>query len=277
MNYYSYNPTEITNLLNNIDDKSEDVVKFFNTFSFNTILNHNNAKDNSLNIFKNVMKEDTTKTKIVQLLNKLHNQNLDKIIQSFREISFQTIEELGELVFQIVNKIKRDSEQSRMLVMGLCLDFIGTYFINSNGDKIYFKVLLFNEIKNEYLSSVDYDNDNWKKDRAEKSMILIGTLFNFKIMSVRIMSEIIEDFKKVINYNPDGLQEDYERTEKAIQILSHLISTLAGDDNFKNNFSDFDNYLEEQINIYEDKKCISKKIRLVGKNCIFELRKTISV
>jgi hypothetical protein len=38
-------------------------------------------------------------------------------------------------------------------------------------------------------------------------------------------------------------------------------------------FNDLDNFLEKQVIIYEDKKCITKKVRLECKNTIEELRK----
>ena len=132
MSQYSvYNPIELLNKYNNLNEESDDVNKFFTNFKFSTIINQNNAKNNSANVFKNLIKEDTTKSKIVTLLNKLNQQNISKIISSIREIIFQTEEELNELVSQCIQKIKRDSDQVRPLVAALCWELQTTYFVTS--------------------------------------------------------------------------------------------------------------------------------------------------
>jgi hypothetical protein len=109
--YNVYKPEELVTYLNAVSEENEEVNNFFSTFSFTNILNQNMDKGNSAYVFKNVMKEDTTKSKIVSALNKLHQQNLTKIISMVREITFQTEDELNELVNQCIQKIKRDSDQ----------------------------------------------------------------------------------------------------------------------------------------------------------------------
>jgi hypothetical protein len=274
MSQYSvYKIDDLKNKFNTITDKSEDVIKFFNTFTFNNIINENLAKGNSAYIFKNVIKEDTTRAKILGLLNKLHQQNLTKIISMIREIVFQTQDELNELVNQCIQKIKRDSEQIRPLVAALCWELLSTFFVTVSGEKIYFRKLLLSEVKSDYIKSVDYENEEWTKDHSEKSMILIGTLFNSKIIENKIMTSIINDFKKNIQYHDDCTPEYYEKVEKAIQQLSCIVSCIVLNEESKKIYDDLDIFLEKQIEIYEEKKCISKKIRLICKNVIYELRK----
>lgn len=271
--YAVFNYNELIDKINKSEIINTDVNEFFNTFTFNTIINQQIAKGESGAVFRNAIKEDTIKSKIIQLLNKLNAQNITKIISSVREIHFNSIEELNELVFQCIQKIKRDNEQIRPLVAVLCWEFLLLHFVTSENEKIYFKKLLLTEVKKEYLSSINYDLEDWSKDKTDKSMILIGTLFNNKVIEQKIMNEIINDFKKIIEYRENGSQEDYENVEKCLQQLKCLVSSVVLNSENKIVFDGLDDFLEKNINIYEEKKCIQKKIRLVCKNTIDELRK----
>jgi hypothetical protein len=273
--YNVYNAFELFNKLNTLDEKNEDVEIFFNKFTFDKIEQQKIAKENSQYVFLKESNQNPTKSKIIRELNKLNSQNLQKVISSIREIFFQTQDEINELVNQCIQKIKKDNEQTRPLVAALCNELMLTYFETLDKKKIYFIKLLLSEVKKEYLESIKYDSDNWTKDKGERGMILIGTLFNSKIIEDKIMISIINDFKKNIKYKEDGNQEDYEKVEKCLQQLSCLLScTILNEDSIRiyNNL-ELDTFLEEQMLIYEDKKCISKKIRLVCKTTIQELRK----
>lgn len=271
--YNVYKPDELVACLNTVTDENDEVNNFFSTFSFTSILNQNIEKGNSAYVFKNAMKEDTTKTKIVSALNKLHQQNLSKIISMIREITFQSEDELTELVNQCIHKIKRDTEQIRPIVAALCWELLSTYFLTATGEKMYFRKILLTAVKNDYIENTKFSDENWTKERGEKSMVLIGILFNSKIVEEKVMSSILSDFKNKITYNDNGGEEYFTAVDKSIHQLSCLISTIIKTDDNKNIFGDLDNFLENQMSIYEEKKCISKKIRLVCKNCIEELRK----
>jgi hypothetical protein len=272
-NYYVYNYNELINKLDSLNEPNKEVENFLKKFSFTEITNQHAAKGNSTHVFNKIIKEDTTKAKIIGYLNKLSQHNLNKIVSSIREIVFQTTDELNELVYQCILKIKRENELIRPLVAALCWEFLTLYFITSDNDKIYFRKLLLSEVKKEYLSSTAYDSDEWTKDKSDKVMILIGTLYNGKIIEDKVMSSIINDFKKSIQYKENGNQEDYEKVEKSIQSLSCLLSSIVLNDDSRKMLNYIDLFLTEQMIIYEDKKCISKKIRLVCKNTIFELTK----
>lgn len=271
--YSVYKPDELITQLNTVKDASTEVFNFYSTFSFNNIVNQNIDKGNSAFVFKNAMKEDTTRTKIITALNKLHQQNLTKVLSMIREITFQTKDELNELVNQCIQKIKRDNEQIKPLVAALCWELLSTFFLTETGEKIYFRTLLLTAVKNDYIENSKYSDESWTKEKGEKSMVLIGILYNNKIIEDKIMSSIINDFRNKIEFKNDGIQEDYENVEKSIHQFSCLISTIIKNPETKTIYGDLDNYLEEQMTLYEDKKCISKKIRLVCKNIIEELRK----
>jgi hypothetical protein len=271
--YTVYKPEELIEQLDIVEAIDDTVLNFYSTFSFTNIINQNVDKGNSAFVFKNVMKEDTTKTKIITALNKLHQQNLTKIISMIREITFQTKDELNELVNQCIQKIKRDNEQIKPLVAALCWELLSTYFMMETGEKIYFRTLLLTAVKNDYIENSKYHEPSWTKEKGEKSMVLIGILFNNKIIEDKVMSSIITDFKNKIQFKEQGSQEDYENVEKAIHQFSCLISSIIKNADVKAIYNDLDNYLEEQMLHYENKKYISKKIRLVCKNIIEELRK----
>jgi hypothetical protein len=271
--YYVYEPNELIDKLDSIETPNIDVENFIKNFTFSEITNQQVEKGNSTMVFNKIIKEDTTKAKIIGCLNKLSQHNLTKIANSIRDITFQTTDELDELVYQCIQKIKKENELIRPLVAALCQEFLSLHFITSEGDKIYFRKLLLTEVRKEYLNSCSYDSDDWTKDKAEKIMILIGTLYNGKIIEDKIMSSIIEDFKKNIKYTENGTQEDYERVEKAIQLLSCLVLSIVLNDDSKKIFTGLEIFLKEQLVIYENIKCISKKVRIICKNIVFELVK----
>jgi hypothetical protein len=271
--YSVYKPDELVTQLNTVTETSDEVQNFYSTFSFSNILNQNLDKGNSAYVFKSVMKEDSTRTKIITALNKLHQQNLTKVLTMIREITFQTKDELNELVNQCIQKIKRDNEQIKPLVAALCWDLLSTYFMTEMSEKIYFRTLLLTAVKNDYVENSNYSDESWTKEKGEKSMVLIGILFNHKIIEDKVMSSIIKDFKNKITFKSDGTQEDYENVEKSIHQLSCLISTIIKSVSVTEIYGELDTFLENQMTIYEENKCISRKIRLVCKNIIEELRK----
>lgn len=274
MSQYSvYRKEDLINKYAEVTEQSDDVNRFFKSFKFSTIINQNNAKNNSANVFKNMIKEDATKSKIITLINKLNQQSITKVISGIREIVFQTEEELYELVYQCINKIKRDSDQIRPLIAALCWELQTTYFVTSENEKIYFRKLLLSEIKKEYMFSINYDSDDWSKEKSDKIMILIGTMFNSKVIDSKIMSSIINDFRKIIEYKENDSQEHYEKVEKAIDQLSCLVSCIVKNEEAKKIYNDLDTFLEKENVFYEKKKCVKLKTRLVCTNIIEELRK----
>lgn len=270
-NYKEYNVYEKESLfmaLSGITDKSDDIKTFYETFNIENVLKENEARTTSNFVFKNRIKEDTTKSKITQALNKLHQQNIGKVVSMIREIEFKLFDDLNELVSQCIQKIKRENEQMRPIISALCYELLSTYFISSTGEKIYLRKLLLSAVKNEYIESLNFNGDTWSKDKSEKSIILIATFFNSKIIDEKIMKSIFEDLKQKIKYKENETQEYYENVEKSIQYLSLFVSII----NDNTIYDNIDKFLEDEMVIYEEKKCITKKIRIVCKNIITELR-----
>lgn len=271
--YTVYNSVELFEKLNSNVNKNIEVETFFKKFSFEDVANQQIDKGNTTHVFNKIIKEDTTKARIIGYLNKLNQNNLAKVVSSIREIAFQTNDELNELVYQCIQKIKRDNDIIRPLVAALCKEFLALYFVTSDSDKIYFRKLLLSEVKKEYVSSIDFNSNEWTKEKSNRVMILISTLFNEKIIEDKIMLSIILDLKKNITYKADKTQEYYENVEKSIQLLSCLVSSIVLNAESKIIFNGLDTFLQEQIVIYEEVKCIQKKTRLICKNIIIELNK----
>ena len=271
--YYVYNPIELFERLDLDTNLNDEVEVFFKNFTFEDVTNQQVAKGNTSHVFNKIIKEDTTKARIIGYLNKLNQHNLGKVVSSIREIVFQTTDELNELVYQCIQKIKRDNDLIRPVVAALCKEFLAMYFVTSDNDKIYFRKLLLSEVKKEYIYSINFDLNEWTKEKADRIMILISTLFNEKIIEDKIMLSIIADLKKNIVYEPDKTQEYYEHVEKTIQLLSCLVSSIAINQEAKQIFDGLDVFLNKQMEIYEEVKCIQKKTRLICKNIIFELNK----
>ena len=271
--YYVYNTTELFEKLDLYTDINNEVETFFKNFSFEEVANQQLAKGNTTQVFNKIIREDTTKARIIGYLNKLNQHNLGKVVSSIRDIVFQTTDELNELVYQCIQKIKRDNDLIRPLVAALCKEFLSLYFITSDNDKIYFRKLLLSEVKKEYISLIDFDSNEWTKEKSDRVMILISTLYNEKIIEDKIMLSIINDLKKNITYKPNESQEYYEHVEKSIQLLSCLVSSIVINTESKTIFNGLDTFLQEQMVIYEEVKCIQKKTRLISKNIIIELNK----
>jgi len=271
--YYVYNHVELFEKLDSNTNQNNEVELFFKNFSFEDVTNQQMAKGNTTQVFNKIIKEDTTKARIIGYLNKLNQHNLAKVVSSIRDIVFQTNDELNELVYQCIQKIKRDNDLIRPLVAALCKEFLSLYFVTSDNDKIYFRKLLLSEVKKEYVNSIDFDSNEWTKEKSDRVMILISTLYNEKIIEDKIMLSIVNDLKKNITYKPDESQEYYEHVEKSVQLLSCLVSSIALNPESKNIFNELDVFLQEQMKIYEEVKCIQKKTRLICKNIVFELNK----
>lgn len=269
--YCVYNTYDLFNKLYSNKNINEEVMTFFKNFSFKEIENKQTVKTNTNQVFNKIIKEDTTKARIIGYLNKLNPHNLGKIVSSIREIVFQTTDELNELVFQCIEKIKRDNDLIRPLVAALCKEFLSLYFLTSDGDKIYFRKLLLTEVKKEYVESINFDSNEWTKEKSDRIMMLISILYNEKIIEEKIMQSIINNLKTNIMFKYGEPKEYYEKVEKSIQLLSCLVSSIVLTNNSKIIFYGLDIFLHEQMEIYEKEKCIQRKYRLISKNIIYEL------
>jgi len=263
-----YNSEDLFKELSNITDTNEDVIKFYKNFSFDNLIKENNYYNNSAQIFKDETAEETNSSKMIQLLNKLHNKNIQKTVFSLREIKFNSVSELTELVNLCIQKIKRENEQIKPLIGMLCYELLSVYCIDENNEKIYFRKILLTNIKNDYFNNIDYNNEQWLRENSVKLMTVIGILFNCAVIDSKILLSIFDDFIKCIEYTEIKNENDFADVEKSIQLLLYLSSTLILNDNINEKCKNMYDFLETQKNIYNNCKKICKKSRLEICSCI---------
>ena len=78
--YTVFNKEQLFTALSKISDTNKDIEIFYDSFKIDNVLKDNLARTNSNFVFKNRIKEDTTKSTITQALNKLHHQNINKVV-----------------------------------------------------------------------------------------------------------------------------------------------------------------------------------------------------
>ena len=265
-----YKFEDLEKLVSSSNGIHTEIHNFFKEFSDDKVTNVTKQKDNSQFVFINEINKNETKSSIIQLLNKLNKSNLQKIYTSIREITFTTSDEINELIKQCIIKIKQESNIIRPLVGTLCKELSSTFFIDKNDKKIHFAVLLLNTTFVEYKSAMNFASPDWDKDKAEKNMILLGTLINSKIIEREITEKIIEDFKKRIAFVENQEQKYYEEVEKSMQLLSILIQTIVEKD-ANNEFVRAKVFIDKELCKYEDNKCITRKTRIFFKDALSKL------
>ena len=117
---------------------------------------------------------------------------------------------------------------------------------------------------------MNFVSPDWDKDKAEKNMILLGTLINSKIIEREISEKTIEDFKKRIAFIENQEQKYYEEVEKSMQLLSVLISTIVEKD-AREEFIKAKVFIDKELCKYEDNKCIARKTRIFFKDALSKL------
>ncbi len=73
--YQVYKFKDLNDKFDSTQDHNEDVIKFFDAFSFDIVVKNLKDRNNSANVFTSFMKENSTKAKIIGLLNKLNQSN----------------------------------------------------------------------------------------------------------------------------------------------------------------------------------------------------------
>lgn len=270
MSFIVYKFENLEKLVNNGDEINYEIRDFFKSFSNDKVLNLTKLKDDSQFVFINEINKNETKSSIIQLLNKLNKSNIQKIYTSIREITFTSNDEVDELIKQFIIKIKQESNIIRPLVGNLCKELSSTFFIDKNNEKIHFAVLMLQATFKEYKSAMNFESPDWDKDKAEKSMILLGTLMNSKIIEREITEKIIEDFKKRIAFIENQEQKYYEEVEKSMQLLAVLISVIVEKEP-EDEFIKAKAFINRELTKYEDNKCITRKIRIFFKDALSKL------
>jgi hypothetical protein len=265
-----YNFKSLEELVSKETDVNEEIFNFFTEFNYNKVLNLEKQKNDSQFVFINEINESSTKSTIIQLLNKLNKLNLQKIYSSLKEIVFESNDEINELIKQCIIKIKQESTVLRSSVGELCKNLSSTFFLDKDKNKIQFIKLLLNATFDEYKIAMNYSSPDWDESAAKKSMILLGTLMNADVIGIDITERIIEDFIKRITYTENQEQKYYEGVEKAMTLLSLLMSMIS-EENYKYKFINVKEIINDELVKYEQNKCIARKTRILFKDALSKL------
>lgn len=268
-----YKFDDLEKLINNEQDKHQEIISFYKEFNDEKVTNLEKLKDNTQFVFTNEINKSETKSTIIQLLNKLNKSNLQKIYTSIRDIKFSSNDELDDLIKQFIIKIKQESNMVRPLVGRLCKDLSSTFFIDKDGEKIHFIRLMLKATFTEYSSAMNFKSKDWDEEKAKKSIILLGTLMNSGVVDGEITEKIVEDFKKKIAFiEPNKVNNEtyYSEVEKSMQLLSLLISMIVEKEN-KEIFINAKPFIDKELTKYEDIKCITRKTRIFFKEALNKL------
>jgi hypothetical protein len=259
---------ELISSLGEVKTSNNEVDSFFETFTFEQVINRKNEKNNSINVFKNTISENEIKSNIIKILNKVNKNNIEKSAMDIKNIDFSTFEDYKELVRQCISKIKNTNEQMRYYIGSLC-SHLHYLFNNSEKKKVNFEDLLLSATRFEYLEFIKFDIE---KNQDKRILLVISTLYDVKILDEVLISGIFDDFKKFIKF--DETKINYDVIEYAIQHLCYFIHSLGFNNNLLLLSNDIDKFLNEEVLLYG--KNISKKIILTIENTVEEIYKKIN-
>lgn len=273
--------------LDNIETLNESVSTFLDTFTIEQIKNRKNEKLNSVNVFKHNIIDNEIQSSIIKVLNRVNQNNIEKSAAEIKNINFTKMEDYQELVIQCLNKIKNTNEQMKYYI-GLLFCNLICLFNNSDNKKVNIEDLLLKTTREEYLDFIKFDVKN-NTDKNKKILIVISTLYEVKILDEKLISDIFDDFRNFIKYEPN--KKNYEQIEIAIQYLCYFLSSLGFNNDLIlkiNNNNDKLKYMErlqeililsKHINVFLKNeillydKNISKKMVLTVENTIEEVQK----
>jgi hypothetical protein len=260
---------ELYEILSKYEEVDENVDNKLREYNGETIIKNNNRKQSTSTVLDNIVKENMLKTKITQILNKLHNGNIPSVIKQIKDINYKTVGDLRELSVQLLNKIKRDNEQVKQLVGDIIYELLSIN-VMENEEKYYLNKILVSMCKTEYDEVIknikNEENSEYNRDKNEKIINMLVVLFNSNVISNNIMIKIIEDVSKYM----DSVN-NYE-IERSIQIFNIIFSTLIMNNENKNMIKGFDKYFEERLRVLEGEKKIGKMIIIMGENILEKIR-----
>jgi hypothetical protein len=268
MTEISYIVDDLYSKLNEIKTSNDTVDSFFETFSFEQVINRKNEKNNSINVFKDTISKNGVKSDIIKILNKVNQNNIDKSASDIKNIEFLIFEDYKELVRQCIGKIKNTNEQMRYYI-GLLCSRLHYLFNNSDKKKVNFEDLLLSATRYEYVEFINFDIDGGADKRI---LLVVSTLYDVKILDDSLISKIFDDFKNFIKF--DEKKTNYESIEFAIHHLCYFIHSLGFNTNLLLLSDNIDKFLNEEVLLYD--KNISKKTRLTIENTIEEIYKKIN-
>jgi dGTP triphosphohydrolase len=263
-NIYYFN--ELYDILSKNEDIDDIVDNNLRQYNGETVSKNNMKKQTTNKVLDNIAKENVIKTKITQILNKLHSGNIPNVIKQLKDINYRTVEDLTELSNQMMNKIKRDNEQVKQIVGDIVYELLSINVVENNV-KSYLNKIFMSICRREYVEVIEnMGRDEYNRDRSEKIINMLVVLFNSNVIDGDIMLKIIEDVSKYME------SENNVYVERSIQIFNIIFTTLIMNTDNKKMIVGFDKYFEENIRRLEREKRIGKMIVIMGENIIEKLR-----
>lgn len=267
----SYVQTELIDLLLSVKDENDKINHYLNSYSIKEINEQKKEMENA-QIFTKIIDTNANKAIIIEELNKLNVSNLIEVANNLKKLSLKTSTEVDDFMNQIINKIIKETEQNKILVGSLCFELQTLCFIIKD-NKYIFKNLLLDRIKRQYVDIMNFKSDNYNEDHGKRIMSVISVLYQSKIISDNVFIEIINDYKNQITFNETMSETNFSIVEKAMNQLCHFLTLLKFTPELLIITDNIDTYLEQQLKIYNDKKCISKKVRFICENTIEHIKK----
>jgi len=258
MEYQAYKPNELLKYYENykVEGKLDnDICNFYLHFKIKEDKPKN--KLNSENI--------DNKSTMMQLLNKLNDRTLNQALNKLRLLEINDISELDFLVNQCINKIKRENGQLKQVFAKLCWELQQNSY-NVKNEKVVFRKLFLNKVKDEYTNIINFNNTDWNKKEAEQVFVLLGLLYSHKIITEAIIENIILDLKQKIIYT-ETMNNEY--CERAIYLLISLITNIV--DTSDKMFDELKLFLEEQQEIHKNQNKENQMISILIQNIIEQL------
>jgi len=261
-----FNQQELINILLSVSDTNDKVNEYLNNYTIKNITEHKKEMDNT-HIFTKIIDTNVNKSIITEELNKLNNSNLDEVANNLRKLSLKNLSDIDDLIDQIVNKIIKETTQNKFLFGSLCFELQTLLFVLKD-NKYIFKNLLLDRVKKQYTEIMNFTDEDFSEDYGKRIITVIAVLYNSKIINDNVFNEIINDHKNLITYNEKMTKENFETVEKALNQLCFLLTIFKDSTEILVLTDNINKYLEKQLTIYNEKKCISKKVRIICENTI---------
>ena len=251
---YIYKTDSLISIINNITMTEESVDNFINETTWKSILENRN-KNNG--VISKSIEENKNKSTIIEILNKLNNNNYDACCNELYKIHFDEYSNFNELVMLIFDKIKNTIKSNKKILSNLCYDLRNMYYI-VEGSKTYFEDLLLNYAKKDY----EYIMENYNKENSDRILSCLTNLYISSFLNVDIIQMIFEDLKKIITF--DETLTNFSNVENKIDMLCFLLNELLEDDKIIFIINDMFSFLESEIKKYGKNITMKTKIKVLN-------------
>ena len=194
----------------------------------------------------------------MEALNTLNNNNFDNSVNNIKSLTFNNIEEFKELVVLVFNKLKSTIKANKMFIARLCCNIKDMYYIDNDNNKKTFENLLRDYTKFEY----DNIMKEYEQDKSNKILSAIVYLYQSLFFDLNIINIIIDDLKKVIEYNEETFNK--ENVENKIDMTCYLLDEITIDEKIEFIINNMIKLLKTLPNLYGKRISTKFKIKIMN-------------